>query len=121
VALLILAGALLCLLGMRLAFPQFTESSIKAADGVANKVLERVAGMAPPAGSGLSTAQQAHFTALDGTVRVKKGSSSSWLAADYNVPLDKGDVVQTGIGRHGEGGVQRRHQLHRETGFADCD
>src|SRR5271166_141863 len=81
---------------MRLAFPQFTESSIKAADGVANKVLERVAGMAPPAGSGGSTAQQAHFTALDGTVRVKKGSSSSWLAADYNVPLDKGDVVQTG-------------------------
>jgi hypothetical protein len=52
--------------------------------------------MAPPAGSGISTAQQAHFTALDGTVRVKKGSSSSWLAADYNVPLDKGDVVQTG-------------------------
>ena len=96
VALMILAGALLCLLGMRLAFPQFTESSIKAADGVANKVLERVAGMAPPAGSGISTAQQAHFTALDGTVRVKKGSGNSWLAADYNVPLDKGDVVQTG-------------------------
>ena len=96
VALLILAAALVCLVGMRLAFPQFTESSIKAADGVANKVLERVAGMAPPAGSGVSTAQQAHFTALDGTVRVKKGSSSSWLAADYNVPLDKGDVVQTG-------------------------
>jgi len=96
VALMILAGAMLCLLGMRLAFPQFTVTSIRAVDGVANKVLERVAGMAPPAGSGISTAQQAHFTALDGTVRVKKGSSSSWLAADYNVPLDKGDVVQTG-------------------------
>ncbi len=96
VALMILAGVMLCLLGMRLAFPQFTETSIRVADGVANRVLERVAGMAPPAGSGISTAQQAHFTALDGTVRVKKGSSSSWLAADYNVPLDKGDVVQTG-------------------------
>ena len=81
---------------MKFAFPQFTDTSIKAADGVANKVLERVAGMAPAAGSGVSTAQQAHFTALDGTVRVKKGSSNSWLAADYNVPLDKGDVVQTG-------------------------
>ena len=81
---------------MRFTFPQFTENSIKAADGMANRVLERVAGMAPAAGSGVSTAQQAHFTALDGTVRVKKGSSSSWLAADYNVPLDKGDVVQTG-------------------------
>jgi FecR protein len=96
VALLILAATLVCLFGIRLAFPQFTASSIKAADGLANKVLESVAGIAPPAGSGVSKAQQAHFTALDGTVRVKKGDSSSWLAADYNVPLDKGDVVQTG-------------------------
>jgi hypothetical protein len=96
VALMILAGAALCLGGLRLAFPQFTENSLRAADGLANKVLHHVAGMAPAAGSGVSTAQQAHFTALDGTVRVKKGSSSSWLAADYNVPLDKGDVVQTG-------------------------
>jgi hypothetical protein len=96
VAMMILAGTLLLLLAMRFTFPQFTENGIKAADDVANKILERVAGMAPAAGSGVSTAQQAHFTALDGTVRVKKGSSSSWLAADYNVPLDKGDVVQTG-------------------------
>jgi hypothetical protein len=96
VALMILAGALLFFLAIRFTFPQFTENSLKAASNVANKTLERVAGMAPPAGSGLSTAQQAHFTALDGTVRVKKGSSNSWLAADYNVPLDKGDVVQTG-------------------------
>src|SRR5947209_11937697 len=81
---------------MRIAFPQFTQAGIRAADNVANKILERVAGMAPPAGSGISTEQQAHFTALDGTVRVKKGSGNSWLAADYNVPLDKGDVVQTG-------------------------
>jgi len=96
VALLILAGAALFLGGMRLAFPQFTQNSIKVADGVANKVLERVAGMAPPAGGGMSTAQQAHFTALDGTVRIKKGTGESWVAADYNVPLEKGDVVQTG-------------------------
>jgi hypothetical protein len=96
VALMILAGALLFFAIIRFTFPQFTENSIKAADGVANKVLERVAGMAPAAGSGISVAQQAHFTALDGTVRVKKGSGNSWLAADYNVPLEKGDVVQTG-------------------------
>src|SRR6202453_5256298 len=93
---MILSGVVICLLGMRLAFPQFTESGIKAADGLVTRALERVAGMAPPTGSGISTAQQAHFTALDGTVRVKKESSSSWLAADYNIPLDKGDVVQTG-------------------------
>jgi hypothetical protein len=96
VALLILAGATVFFVGLRLTFPQFTESGIKAASNVADKALERVAGMAPKAGSGASTAQQAHFTALDGTVRVKKGNDNSWVAADYNIPLEKGDVVQTG-------------------------
>jgi hypothetical protein len=93
---MILAGAALFFGAMRVVFPQFTESSIKAADGMANKVLERVAGMAPAPGNGTITAQQAHFTALDGTVRIKKGNGNSWIAADFNVPLDKGDVVQTG-------------------------
>lgn len=96
VVLLVLAGALILFVGMRFAFPQFTQASIRAADNVANKILERVAGMAPAVGSGVSTAQQAHFTALDGTVRIKKGNGNSWVTADYNVPLDKGDVVQTG-------------------------
>ena len=46
--------------------------------------------------AGAVNSQQAHITALDGTVRVKKASSNSWVTADYNVPLEKGDVVQTG-------------------------
>lgn len=96
VALLILAVVGVLFIGLRVAFPQFTQSGIDAADNAASKVLERVAGMAPAAGTGVSTAQQAHFTALDGTVRVKKSSSNSFIAADYNVPLEKGDVVQTG-------------------------
>jgi hypothetical protein len=96
VALLIVAGAVVFLVAVRLTFPQFSENSIKAAGSVANKALERVAGMAPAAGSGVSVAQQAHFTALDGTVRVKKGNGNSWVGADYNIPLEKGDVVQTG-------------------------
>jgi hypothetical protein len=96
VALMILAGAVVFLIGVRLTFPEFTESSMKAASSVADKALERVAGMAPKAGGGTITAQQAHFTALDGTVRVKKGNDNSFVAADYNIPLEKGDVVQTG-------------------------
>ena len=96
VALLILAGAAVFFVAVRFTFPQFTESGIKAAGNVASQALERVAGMAPAAGSGVSVAQQAHFTALDGTVRVKKGNGNSWVAADYNIPLEKGDVVQTG-------------------------
>ena len=83
-------------IAVRAAFPQFTENTIKKADDVAGKLLERVAGMTPSISSGTSTAQQAHFTALDGTVRVKKGNGNSWVTADYNVPLEKGDVVQTG-------------------------
>src|SRR5437660_1040552 len=63
---------------------------------VTRKLLDKVAGMAPPAGTGTITAQQAHFTALDGTVRVKKGNSNTWVVADYHIPLEKGDVVQTG-------------------------
>ncbi len=81
---------------MRITFPQFTANSVKAANGLAGKVFERIAGMAPLAGSGVVTAQQAHFTALDGTVRVKKGNGNTWVTADYNVPLEKGDVLQTG-------------------------
>jgi hypothetical protein len=96
VAILIVGGALVFFIFVRAVFPQFTQNGIKAADKVVGKMLERVAGMAPAAGTGVVTAQQAHFTALDGTVRVKKGNGNSWVAADYNVPLDKGDIVQTG-------------------------
>jgi hypothetical protein len=96
VALLSLAGAAIFLIAVRFAFPQFSENTIKAGEHIGNHLLERVAGMAPAAGSGVSTAQQAHFTALDGTVRVKKGNGNSWITADYTIPLEKGDVVQTG-------------------------
>src|SRR5579872_7272606 len=81
---------------MRVAFPQFTQNTLKAGENAGSKLLERVAGMAPTTGSGTSTAQQAHFTALDGTVRVKQSNGNSWIKADYSVPLEKGDVVQTG-------------------------
>jgi hypothetical protein len=96
VALLILGGVVVFFIVLRAAFPQFTESGVKAANNVVSKLLERVAGLSPQQGSGLSTAQQAHFTALDGTVRVKKSDGNSWVPADYNIPLEKGDVVQTG-------------------------
>jgi hypothetical protein len=96
VALLILAVAVVFAIAMRVAFPQFSENSLKAGEGVVNKVLERVAGMGPTTGSGVSIGQQAHFTALDGTVRVKKSNGNSWVTGDYSIPLEKGDVVQTG-------------------------
>lgn len=72
---------------------------------VAAKAGEFVTDMLAKAGLALDKAgqrdtptgpQQAHFTALDGTVRVKKVNSNSWVTADYNLPLEKGDVIQTG-------------------------
>ena len=94
--LLISAVVVALFIAVRVAFPQFTENNVKKANNIFGMLLERVAGMAPTAGTGVLTAQQAHFTALDGTVRVKKGDGNSWVAADYNIPLEKGDVVQTG-------------------------
>lgn len=40
--------------------------------------------------------QQAHFTNIDGTVRVRKASTNTWVVADYTLVLDRGDYVQTG-------------------------
>jgi len=93
-----LLGAALIFGGvMHLAFPKFTDSTVKAAEYLSTGLLEKVAGLAPPLkGPSAAVSQQAHFTALDGTIRVRKGNGNSWINADYNVPLEKGDVVQTG-------------------------
>lgn len=91
-AVVLLAGALL-----HLAFPQFTDAGVKKASGMFSKLFERIAGAASnPASSAPMNAQQAHFTAIDGTVRVKKANSNTWVVADYSLPLEKGDVLQTG-------------------------
>lgn len=96
VVLALLGVVLLLAAGMHLAFPQFTDNTVKAVGRLSTTLLERVAGLAPPLkGPSVAVSQQAHFTALDGTVRVRKGNGNSWINADYNVPLEKGDVVQT--------------------------
>jgi Glucodextranase, domain B/FecR protein len=93
----LLGAGLIFFAVMHEAFPKFTDSTVKAAGHFSASLLEKVAGMAPPIkGASALVAQQAHFTALDGTIRVRKGNGNSWINADYNVPLEKGDVVQTG-------------------------
>ena len=42
------------------------------------------------------TARQARFVNLDGKVQVKKANSVQWVTADYQITLDKGDLIQTG-------------------------
>jgi hypothetical protein len=41
------------------------------------------------------TAKQAKFVNLDGRVQLKKVNSVQWVAADYRMALDKGDLIQT--------------------------
>jgi hypothetical protein len=94
VALSVLAVAMIAGAVMYFAFPD--SPLVQGAISAVSRGLEKI-GFA--AGNIRTTdvegAQQAHFTAIDGTVRIKKTSGNSWVAADYSVPLEKGDVVQT--------------------------
>jgi quercetin dioxygenase-like cupin family protein len=97
VIIVLLSAALVFGFVMHVAFPKFTDSTVKAAGYFSSGLLEKVAGLTPAfKGPSATISQQAHFTALDGTIRVRKGNGNSWINADYNVPLEKGDVVQTG-------------------------
>ena len=96
VALAVLFAVMVLAVGMNFAFPQFTQKGMKSVSNLGGSLLEAIAGAGGKVKSGNLSSQQAHITALDGTVRVKKASSNSWVTADYNVPLEKGDVVQTG-------------------------
>ncbi|HYM05899.1 MAG TPA: hypothetical protein VEU11_05010 [Terriglobales bacterium] len=96
VALAVLFAVIVLAVGMNFAFPQFTQKEMKSVSNLGGSLLEAIAGAGGKVKSGNVSSQQAHITALDGTVRVKKASSNSWVTADYNVPLEKGDVVQTG-------------------------
>lgn len=96
VALMVLAVVAALAVAARLVFPDFTQNTVKAAGNLFTNLLERVAAPADSGKAGSGTSQQAHITALDGTVRIKKASSNTWVKADYSVPLEKGDVIQTG-------------------------
>lgn len=95
VALVIVGIALLCGLISYIIFPQPTTSAMESVTGYFGGLIRKIAGT-QPAGSPSVGAQQAHFTNIDGTVRVKRSNSNFWSTADYSTPLEKGDVVQTG-------------------------
>jgi hypothetical protein len=95
VALVILAIALLCGIISYFLFPQPTTKAMEAAGEFFTGIINKLAGTQPANKTSIG-AQQAHFTNLDGTVRVKRSNSNVWIAGDYSTPLEKGDVVQTG-------------------------
>ncbi len=63
-----------------------------------NSVLESITGKLGGEGGGgaVVSASQARFVNLDGRVEVRKVASVQWLTADYQMTLDKGDVIRTG-------------------------
>ena len=95
VALIILAIAAIAAIALRLVFPQVTDAGVQQISKLSANLLQRIAGEGAVDKGGAATSRQAHFTNLDGVVKVKKTNSNSWITADYSVPLERGDVVQT--------------------------
>jgi hypothetical protein len=67
-------------------FPQMSASLVR-----------RISDAVGPQNGGVATitARQARFVNLDGKVQVKKVNSVQWMTADYQLTLDKGDLIQT--------------------------
>src|SRR5215471_7957778 len=91
-----IAGVLfLCAIVYFIIFPLQARVTLNALSALADAAIEKVS--AHPGSTNASRGeQQANFTALEGTVRVKRHSGNTWVAANFNLPLEKGDVVQTG-------------------------
>jgi hypothetical protein len=91
VALLIAGVALAAGLLIFVVFP----SAAGFLNAASNHVLQKMGVSGPMKDSAAHEPQQAHFTNIEGGVRIKKANSNTWINADYVVPLEKGDVVQT--------------------------
>jgi hypothetical protein len=94
VILAIIAGIIAVLVALRFIFPdEAGKATSKVSSFVTSTMNRWFPGKTQPTAGPLP--QQARFTSFDGTVRVKKASSNTWIAADYSLPLETGDVVQT--------------------------
>jgi hypothetical protein len=89
VLLLILAVVVLLTFVTYMVFPGPTKA-------VGNKLFDLTVGKLANVQPHVSTGPQtANFTLIDGTVKVKKVNRNDWINADYQTPLEKGDVIQT--------------------------
>lgn len=64
--------------------------------GILEQVMAKLTSKGNEDASAVEEAAQARFINLDGTVRVKGRDSSQWVNADYRIPLEEGDIIQTG-------------------------
>src|SRR5688572_23658141 len=56
----------------------------------------------PPTETPVAAPPTAHFTAIEGTVKVKAVGTFEWVSADATTPLRKSDLVRTGPGSAAE-------------------
>lgn len=56
----------------------------------------------PPTDAPVAAQATAHFTAIEGTVKVKAVGTFEWVSADASTPLRKSDLVRTGPGSAAE-------------------
>jgi hypothetical protein len=86
VILYILVVTTIVFTGMYLVFPAASAT-----------IVRRISEAVLPHDSGVAniSAKQARFVNLDGKVQVKKVNSVQWVNADYQLTLDKGDLIQT--------------------------
>lgn len=78
-----------------LMFPTQSREIMDKAGSLVSSLLQKFGIGAEADNGAVAGEQQANFTQIDGTVRVKKANRGDWVPADYKLPLEKGDVVQT--------------------------
>jgi hypothetical protein len=113
VALLVLAVLLVIFVGMRFAFPQFTESGIRAADSLGTKLLEVVAGSRGEScevGRRRSSAGALHGARRHGAG--EEGEQQQLGNGRLQHSAGKGRCRADQFGRHGQDCFQRWHELH---------
>ena len=93
VAVMVLCLATILAAASYILFPN--SSPVQSAINLVDKISETLGFGSFGKQDSMLGSQQAHFTALEGTVRVKKANSNTWVNAGFDLPLDKGDVVQT--------------------------
>src|ERR1700749_1002939 len=75
VGVMTIGAILLLMVILAFLFPDVTKAAWHA---VASKIANRAAK------SGTSTDAQAHFTYMDGSVKVRKANSNNWITANYD-------------------------------------
>jgi hypothetical protein len=93
VVLVLFFGALLAILYAL--YPEQSRAAVNKAGSLFGDLARKIGWGGEDKRGPVGGEQQANFTQIDGTVRVKKANRSDWVSADYKLPLEKGDVVQT--------------------------